>query len=481
LAQMSTKDQALSNEQPSVNKTWLLLVIGLGSFTASVNTSVVNIALPSIQRTLAPEVTQVDWVATIYLLVVSGALLSFGRLGDLRGHRPIYLSGIVAFVIGSILCGFAPSLEVLLVFRAIQALGGAMVLANETAILTHAFEAERRGRTLGLQSALTYLGLAVGPWLGGLIVDHLGWRWVFFVNVPLGLLMLGLSFVFVPRDARSGQNSAFDLAGALVFMAGLAALLLALNKGRAWGWSSPAVLGLAGAAVALGAVFVLIEARSPQAMLDLSLFRRPNFAATTLSSILNNACVSDIIFLIPFILIQGRGLLAAEAGLLLAIRPAVMVCVAPFSGILSDRLGPRPLRLAGMATLAASSLWLGWAMLQPAIWPLVLGLACLGLGGGLFISANNSALMGAAPQQRQGIAGGMLAVSRNMGMALGVGLGGASFVTPVLTSQASAKLLFGLAAQPGLLAATASALLGAALILLRERRAEQTTVREPVA
>jgi EmrB/QacA subfamily drug resistance transporter len=453
---------------PATHKVWLLLVIGLGSFTASVNTSVVNIALPGIQRALASQVSQVDWVVTIYLLVVSGALLSFGRLGDLGGHRPVYLGGAVIFVIGSLLCGLAPSLEILLTFRAVQALGGAMLLANETAILTRTFEPERRGRTLGLQSALTYLGLAVGPWLGGLIVDHLGWRWVFFANVPLGLSLLGLSLAFVPRDAKSWQKQPFDLAGALVFMAGLAALLLALNKGRAWGWASFPVLGLLGAAVLLGVGFVLIELRSPQAMLDLTLFRRPGFGATTLSSILNNACSAGIVFLLPFILIQGQGYRAAQAGLLLAIRPAVMVGVTPFSGILSDRLGARPLRLAGMAALAAGSLWLGWAILQPTFWPLVVGLAGLGLGGGLFISANNSALMGSAPQPRQGIAGGMLAVSRNVGMALGVGIGGASFVAPNLAGGGNARLLYGLAAQPGLLAAGAAALLGAALILLLE-------------
>ena len=475
---MAATDEARSQEHKIMHKAWLLLVIGLGSFTASVNTSVVNIALPSIQRTLATEVTQVDWVVTIYLLVVSGALLSFGRLGDLRGHRPIYILGTVIFVTGSILCGLAPLLEALYVFRAFQALGGAMMLANETAVLTHAFAAERRGRTLGIQSALTYLGLAVGPWLGGVIVDHLGWRWVFFVNVPLGLVLLGLSLVFVPRDARAGQKRSFDLAGALVFMAGLAALLLALNKGRIWGWSSLPVLGLAGTAVLLGVVFVLVELRSPQAMLDLSLFRRPNFSAANLSSILNNACVADILFLMPFILVQGRGLRAADAGLLLAVRPALMASVAPFSGILSDRLGPRPLRLSGMATLAGGSLLLGWAMLQPELWPLVAGLACLGLGGGLFISANNSALMGAAPQQRQGIAGGMLAVSRNVGMALGVGLGGASFVTSSTAGQSGAKILYSLAAQPGLLAAAAAALLGSVLILVGERRAAPDAIKE---
>ena len=152
----TNEDEARSQGQKITHKAWLLLVIGLGSFTASVNTSVVNIALPGIQRTLATEVTQVDWVVTIYLLVVSGALLGFGRLGDLRGHRPIYVLGTVIFVTGSILCGLSPSLQALYVSRAVQALGGAMMLANETAILTHAFAAERRGRTLGIQYTLEY-------------------------------------------------------------------------------------------------------------------------------------------------------------------------------------------------------------------------------------------------------------------------------------------------------------------------------------
>ena len=398
--------------------------------------SVVNTILPVVRRAFGSDVATVEWVVTVYLLVVSGLLLSFGRLGDLRGHKITYMSGFAVFVASSALCGLAPSVETLIGFRALQALGAAMLFANGPAILTGNFPAAQRGRALGLQATMTYLGLTAGPALGGLLASRFGWRSVFYINVPVGILALALSARFIPRDHPEEQSSRFDLAGAGAFLLGLVALLLALNQGHDWGWASAPVLGLLAGAAAFVAAFVAIERRVADPMLDLSLFASRVFSASTASAVLNYICLYSITFLMPFYLIQGRGLGPAQAGLILTAQPLVMAVAAPLSGTLSDRIGSRLLSTAGMAILGIGLLLLAQLGSESPFGRVAVALVVVGLGTGIFISPNTSALMGAAPRNRQGIAAGVLATSRNVGMVLGVGLAGAIFTTVVARGPA---------------------------------------------
>jgi EmrB/QacA subfamily drug resistance transporter len=320
-------------------KTLVLLAIGIGSFMSALDGSVVNIILPVVRDAFKSDVATIEWVVTIYLLVLSGLLLFFGRLGDLRGHKSIYAWGFVVFVISSVLCGAAWSTGALVIFRGVQAIGGAMLASNASAIVTGNFPAEQRGRTFGLISTMTYLGLTVGPSLGGWLTQTFGWRTVFYINVPVGILALILSVVYIPQDVPAESEQRFDLAGAVIFMAGLVTLMLGLNKGADWGWSSPAVLGLLAGAVLFLVAFILVERRSSAPMLDLSLFRVPLFSTSTASAVLNYICVYSLIFLMPFYLIQARGLSPAQAGLLLTAQPIIMAIAAPISGALSDRFG----------------------------------------------------------------------------------------------------------------------------------------------
>lgn len=418
-------------------KWWILLAIGVGSFMTALDGSVVNIILPVVSRAFNTDVAAVEWVVTVYLLVVSSLLLSFGRLGDMRGHKLVYISGFLVFVVSSALCGFAPSVTVLIIARAFQALGGAMLLANSPAILTKNFPAQQRGQVLGLQATMTYLGLTVGPSLGGWLTSQYGWRSVFYINVPVGLLALLLGLYFIPLDAGAERGERFDLAGAITFMAGLVALLLGLNQGHAWGWSSPAILGLLGTAVLLLAVFLFIELRVTHPMLDLSLFRVPLFSASTASAIFNYICLFTGLFLLPFYLIQARGLDPAQAGLILTAQPIIMAIMAPLSGTLSDRIGARLLSTLGMAIIAAGLFLLAQLKADSSISYVVVSLATVGLGTGVFVSPNTSALLGAAPLHRRGIASGIMATARNVGMVLGVGLAGAVFTTVQAHAQAA--------------------------------------------
>ncbi len=451
----------------NLDRKWFVLVaIGTGSFMSALDASVVNTILPILREAFQSDVATMEWIVTVYLLVLSGLLLTFGRLGDLRGHKSIYVWGFGLFVFSSALCGAAWSPAALIAFRALQAVGGAMLASNAPAIVTGNIPAEQRGRAFGLVSTLTYLGLTVGPSLGGWLAHAYSWRTVFYINLPVGALALGLSLLFIPQDAPAEGGQRFDLPGAAIFLAALTALLLGLNKGAGWGWASPAVLGLLAAAALLLALFILVELRSAAPMLDLSLFRVPLFSASTAGAVLNYICVYSITFLMPFYLIQGRGLNSAQAGLLLTAQPVLMAIAAPVSGALSDRFGSRRLGMLGMGVLAVGLFWLSRIESGTLLWLVVAGLAVAGAGTGTFISPNTSSLMGAAPRQRQGIASGVQATARNFGMVLGIGLAGA-ILTTHLARQTAQALYTGV--EMGFLAAAVVALLGVAVSAIKEK------------
>jgi EmrB/QacA subfamily drug resistance transporter len=447
-------------------KWWVLVAVGTGSFMAALDGSVVNTILPVIKNAFKSDVATVEWIVTVYLLAISGLLLTFGRLGDLRGHKSVYIWGFSIFVLSSALCGSAPSAEMLIIFRGMQAIGGAMLASNSPAILTGNFPPERRGQAIGLVSMMTYLGLTVGPSLGGWLTQTLGWRSVFYINVPVGALALTLSLIFIPKGSPAETGKKFDLAGAALFLAGLVALMLGLNQGAEWGWLSAPILGSLGAAAVLLTIFVFVELRSPAPMLDLTLFRNPLFSASTLSALLNYISIYSLIFLMPFYLIQGRGLNPAQAGLLLTAQPILMAITAPISGSLSDRLGARLPGMIGMALLAGGLLLL--SRLGPAspLWMVAVGLAIAGAGTGTFISPNTSALLGSAPRHRQGIASGVLASGRNVGMVLGIGLAGAIFTTHLAQNTPNA-LYSGV--DMGFLAAAIVAAVGIIMSAIKER------------
>lgn len=448
-------------------KWWVLLTVGLGTFMSALDASIVNITLPAMRADFGVDIARIEWVVTVYLLVVSALLLTFGRLGDLRGHRQVYLVGFGIFIVASGLCGLSPNEGFLIGFRALQALGAAMLFATSPAILTASFPASQRGQALGLQATMTYLGLTVGPPLGGWLADTFSWRAIFYVNVPVGLLAFWLGHLFIARRDVVAPNERFDVNGAATFSVGLVALLVALNRGHAAGWLSTEVIAPFAVAVVLLAAFVRIEGRTPHPMLDLSLFRSRMFSASAASALLNYVAVYHVVFVLPFYLLEARGLSASRAGLLLAIQSVVMAVVAPLSGTLSDRIGPRALTTVGMLLMAGGLGLLSLLSPSTPLWFLAASLALVGLGTGTFISPNNSALMGAAPPSRQGIASGVMAEARNVGMVLGVGLAGAVLSSglargdshdPNVLSQAAGASLF--VAALVALAGTATAFLG---------------------
>jgi len=408
-------------------KWWVLAAVGVGTFMSALNGSVVNTVLSIIMRSYGIDLATTEWIVMVYLVVVSGLLLTFGRLGDMIGHKRVYLLGFAIFVASSVLCGLAPTAAILIVVRAVQAVGSAMVLANSPAILTAAFPARQRGQALGMQGTFTYLGLMVGPALGGYLTNQFGWQAIFFISLPIGLFAIGLAYAAIANVRPPAHGERFDPAGAITFLGGLSALLLVMSHGEDWGWTSALSLGLLTLAIVLLGAFLRVELTVPQPMLDLSLFRVHVFSAATVSALMNYICLYAVTFLVPFYLIQFRGLDPGHAGLLLSSQALIMAISAPLSGTLSDRIGSRLPSTLGMALLTASMVWLATTSATASDLEITARLMLIGLATGIFASPNSSALMGTAPRQRQGVAAAVLAAARNTGMVLGVALAGAVF------------------------------------------------------
>jgi MFS family permease len=282
---------------------------------------------------------------------------------------------------------------------------------------------------------MTYLGLMVAPSIGGWLTDLFTWRAVFFINIPVGFLAFILSWFFIPAEERSEQKERFDLTGAILFLAGLVALLFWLNQGHDWGWISLASALSLTIAIGCLAVFTRIEYQRPSPMLDMSLFKDSVFSLSIISAVLIYMAIFSILFLMPFYLIQGREMSPSQAGLILTIQPFVMAIAAPFSGTLSDRFGTRIPCILGMAILSFGLFFLTQIDSSTSYGYIVIALGLAGLGIGTFISPNNSAIMGSASRNRQGIAAAILATARSVGMVLGIGLSGAIMTTLFSNSQ----------------------------------------------
>jgi EmrB/QacA subfamily drug resistance transporter len=451
------------------NKWWILVTVGIGTFMSALDASVVNVMIPVLQQYFKCSIATVEWIIVVYLLVVSSLLLAFGRYGDLHGHKIIYMIGFVIFTIGSAACGLAPGVGILIASRAAQALGAGMLFSNGPAILIRSFPSNQRGQALGIQATMTYLGASIGPSLGGWLTQALGWRSVFFINVPIGLIAFIFCLVFVQTDRlKVALPEPFDWRGAGFFAVGLVALLLGLDQGQAWGWTSPAVLGCLVSAILLLAFFLWLEAHTTAPMLDLSLFSNRLFSTSTCSSVINYVCMNFVNFLIPFYLQQGRGFGTAEAGLLLTAQTVMMAIAAPISGSISDKIGSRIPATLGMGVLTFGIFLLSHLGANSSFVQILGSLAVVGTGTGIFISPNNSALLGSAPRERQGIASGIQQTSRNIGTVLGVGLSGA--ILSSLTARSGENALIP-AISTALMIAIAIGLAGVAVSSIRGEEA----------
>ena len=410
----------------SARAPWLAVAtVCVGAFMGQLDASIVSLAFPTLSRDFHATLGAVQWVGLSYLLVLVALVPAVGRYADMVGRKLLYIYGFVVFVAGSALCAAAPSLAALDGFRALQAVGAAMLQANSVAIVALAVPRERLGRAIGIQGAAQAIGLSLGPAVGGLLLAAGGWRLIFIVNVPAGILGAAAGWFLIPRSRDLGERVAFDWPGLAVFAPALVALLVGLSFGNQLGWTSPGVLAALAGAVALAAVFLQIEPRRPAPMIDFRLFARTAFSAGIASGLLSYLVLFGALFVTPFFLERDLGLSTAAAGGSLAALPVALALVAPQAGHLADRIGARPLTVAGMAVAAAALALL--AAVHGSTAAVVAALALLGVGLGLFTPANNAGIMGAAPRAQSGAASGILNMTRGLGTSLGLSLTGLVF------------------------------------------------------
>ena len=431
--------------------------VSIGTFMSTLDGSIVNVALPTLGLELGAPIDRLEWIVAAYLLTLSATLLVAGRLGDLFGHRAVYAVGLVLFTIGSGLCGAAPSLPFLVAARALQALGASLMMAVGPAVITAVFPPEMRGRALGAIGSVVSIGLTIGPPLGGVIIQALSWRWIFLVNLPVGLLGTLWALRVLPAPQR-GRGARFDGLGGILLGAALGLGIYTLDT-----LPDRAVRSLPlGLLAGLAAIMLAVRLRrAPEPILDAAILRVPGVGSGLLAGLLSYAAMFTSTLLTPFLLTRVFKLPPGGVGAFLVAVPVAMAVAAPFSGWLADRFGGRALPAVGMACLAAALYGLSLAGPGSGLPSVAARLALCGVGMGLFQSPNSSAVMGAIPRPKLGAGGGLLATARNVGMAIGVAVAGSLFAMRAAdgTDPATFMLGYSLALRVGAAVAIAAGLL----------------------
>ncbi len=413
---------------------WLsLAAVGLGVLMATIDISIVNVSLPTLVQTFRTDFPTIQWVILSYVLVITSTMLSMARLGDMVGKKKIYLSGLLIFILGSFLCGLSPSVYWLIGFRALQGCGAVMIQSLGAALVTEAFPARERGRALGVIGGIVSVGLALGPPIGGLIIGLASWRWIFLINIPIGFLAFGATGLFIPPLKPKKEALRFDVPGGLVLLATIIAYSLGMTMGQHLGFGNAQVLLLlSGAGLGLG-LFTLVEKKSSQPMLSPTLFKNILFSINLLMGWLVFIVLGGT-FILPFYLELVKGYPTEKVGLLMMVVPLSMGLISLAAGSLSDRFGPRGITLAGLLLLIVGCLSIAGLRVETTVWGYIFHLLPLGLGLGLFLAPNNSAVMGGAPQEHLGVASGLLALSRTMGHTTGIPLAGVLFTAGMMAS-----------------------------------------------
>lgn len=412
----------------ATSKNAALAVATFGAFMTPFDGSVVTLALPSIGRDLGGNVVSLGWVATAYVLGLTLCVIPFGRLADIRGRRRVYILGVALFTVTSAICGFSPSLKGLIATRFFQGVAGAMMAGNSIALLTAIFPAEERGKALGINTAAVYVGLSVGPSLGGFLVEHLGWRSVFYVNVPIGLAVIALALLKIQGDKTEARAEKLDPLGMLTYGVALSMILLGLTLSESQVSLLSRSLLLCG--FALFALFIFLETRVASPLLDIRLFKNTAFAFSTLTALLNYSSVFGVSFILSLYLQLVSGFSAEQAGFIMLVQPVTMAIFSPLSGWLSDKVEPRIVASAGMATVSASIYSLSRLGAAALWWDIAVRLMVLGTGHAFFSSPNTNATMSSVAKKQYGVGAAILSTMRFTGQAVSLAI-----ATSILSAQ----------------------------------------------
>lgn len=400
-------DQSNNN----VSKTAVLIIAGMSSFITPFTASSVNIALPSIDKEISLNAVSLSWVATAYLLAAATFLVPFGRISDIYGRKKIFLSGITIDAVASVLCAISHSGTWLIAFRAMQGLGGAMIFGTGIAILTSVFPAQERGRALGINTAVVYTGLSVGPLIGGTLTEHLGWRSIFLLNALLGLIVIIAVFWKLKGEWAGSKGEKFDYTGAIIYCLTLVAIIYGFSELPAWLGVWLILAGIAGLVI-----FIQWEMRVEHPVFNVNFFRENIvFRYSNLAALISYSATYAVAFLLSLYLQYIKGFSPEHAGLILVAQPIIQVICSPIAGILSDRVEPRIVASLGMALTTAGLVMLIFLNSSTGLAFVLVSLVVLGMGFGFFSSPNTNAVMSSVDKRYYGVASGMFGTMRLTG------------------------------------------------------------------
>lgn len=405
-------------DSSSTEKNSTLFVASVASFITPFMGSAINIALPTIGTEFSANAITLSWVATAYLLTVAIFLIPFGRIADIHGRKKIFLYGIMLFTVASLLSGLAPSIDMLIFFRVLQATGSGMIFSTSVAIITSVFPPKERGRAMGIAVSAVYLGLSLGPFVGGLLTQHFGWRSIFFFVVPLGLIAIYFVLTKLKNEWADAKGEPFDWGGSILYAIALFFIMMGFPK-------LPGLLGITYLAVGTLFLFgfIILELRLKFPVLDLQIFRSNIiFRYSNLAALIHYSATFAVAFLLSFYLQYFKGLDPQGAGFVLVAQPIIMTIFSPWAGRLSDRMDPRIISSVGMAVSAFGLGLLAFISSETSLVHLVLTLMLLGLGFALFSSPNSNSIMSSVERKHLGIASGSLGTMRMIGQMLSMGI-----------------------------------------------------------
>ena len=406
-------------------KWWTLAAVAFGLFMIMLDNTVVNVALPSMARDLGIGLSELEWIVTGYALTFASLMLTGGKLADLLGRRLIFVTGLVIFTASSLACGLADSGEVLIGARVVQGAGAALMNPATLSIIAATFPPRQRGTAIGIWAGVSALALAIGPFVGGLLTEHLDWSWIFFVNVPIGILAIVASFVLIPESKDESAEQRLDLPGLLTSGIGLFAFTYGLIEANTYGWTSARIIGAFVVAAAMLTAFVLLEMRQRLPMLDLSLFKNRTYTGANIAVLLVALAMFGVFFFVSLYMQGILGFSAVQTGAAFLPMTVLIILVAPIAGRTSDRIGSRWLMTAGMLLVASQLLYFSRLDEHSTFWNLLPGLLVGGAGMALVMTPSAAAAVRALPVDKSGVGSAVLNASRQVGGSMGIALMGA--------------------------------------------------------
>ena len=441
-------------------KWWTLGAVSFGLFMIMLDNTVVNVALPSIQRDLHMQLSELEWIVSGYALTFAALMLIGGKLADAYGRRLIFVLGITIFTLASLACGLASSGDTLIGARVAQGVGAAMMNPATLSIIAVTFPPRQRGTAIGLWAGVSALALALGPLVGGLLTEHAGWNWIFFINIPVGVLAIAASFLFID-ESRDETHERLDIPGLLSSGIGLFALTYGLIEANNYGWGSARIVGsFVVAAVAL-VVFVQLERHRRAPMLDLTLFRNRTYVGANLAMLLVALAMFGVFFFVSLYMQNVLGYSAVQAGAAFLPMTVLIIVIAPLSGRLSDRWGSRWLMAGGMVLLAIQLTYFSQLPTDATFWRLLPALVIGGFGMSMTMTPSSAAAMRAVPVEKAGVGSAVLNACRQVGGSTGIALMGAIMASQLATPPTTESFMRGF--ERALLVAAAIALVGAAV------------------